>query len=308
MFIKKHRFTYPKIENNCINIGNLNLSGFDEAITHGILLIIRIGRSYNFYLPSLEDGDRFTGNVFSIFTSVKEYIYENGFLFIRQEINDYKGNWIIIEPNQFAWYLSRLTLSSRKESAPKIPYENNSNLKILDFKHSNGIFVKVNTLNYFIEYKYSHLEIMQLDGIMKNSNIFNSVILSYPLGERFFLDKVITSIYRKIQEIPHFCDDFSGYLCFCDSSCKLIKALKVGASVHTSKQLDYSYTVEFQEPIKNIKFIKQKNKKTSSDGNIPNFAVHIWFIETLEGELKYLLQGIGEYQFSLIIEKEDFKF
>ena len=303
MYIKQHNFTYPEMVNNTLKLENITLRNPDEVIVEGILLIIRIGNSYNFYLPSLGDDNQFNKNVFCIFNNIKEYIFKDGLLFIK-EGNSKKGNWVILEPNMFSCYLTRINLPRRKESLLRIPYSGETYVEILELPNSNGVFVDIGKEYYWIENRVSSLELTKIYGSIRSCKIYNTFILSYKNQEKFFENGNLSQPYPCIKEFNYQYDNFAAYLCFSDYTSNCIKSLKVGLTVPTSSNEKYLYTVEFEKPLRNIKFITRNVLKASQDINIPDFAIDIWKITYLSGKEMILLQGIGECQFTSIISKE----
>lgn len=305
MFIKKYHFTYPEVVDNTLQVGNIKLSNFSEVIIRDILLILRIGNSYNFYLPSIGDNDESSQNIVCIFNNIKDYVYKNNILFIKEGTKK-EGNWVIIEPNMFSHFLTRLNLSHKKECAPRIPYSGETCVNILDLTTSNGIFVNVDNFYYWIENKVSSLKLTKIYGSIKRCKLYDTMLVLYKNQENFFKNGNLSKPYSNIKEFNYPYDKFAAYLGFSDYDCEYIKCLQVGLTIPTYGNAQYSYTVEFKEPLKSIEFINRDNIELSEEPNFPNFAIDIWKITDLSGQEKFLLQGIGEYQFTLIKSKNIF--
>lgn len=305
MFIKQYHFTYPEVVNNTLQVGNIKLRNFDEVIIKGILLIIRIKNSYNFYLPSIGDNDESSQSIVCIFNNIKDYVYKNNILFIKEGTKK-KGNWVVIEPNMFSHGLTKFNLPHRKDCAPRIPYSGKTYVEIFDLTTSTGIFVDVDKNYYWIENKVFCLKLTKIDGFVKFCKIYDTMLVSYRNQENFFENGNFSKSYRCIQEFNYPYDKFAAYLGFSDCNCKCIKYLKVGLTIPSYGNLKYSYAIEFEEPLKNIHFVDRNVLNASHDTNLPDFAIDIWKITDLSGQEKFLLQGIGECKFTSIISKELF--
>lgn len=302
MFIKKHFFNYP-MSKDSVKVGTFKLEGFDEVSDDGVLLIEKRNGNYNFYLPSLDINDSSDVNIICIFSDIEEYVYENGLLFIKD--NDF---FVVIEPNSFCWKLKADCLTDRIESAPKIPCMKDSEITFFDFDFFHGIFIQVDEINYFIDLKNGRLGVKQIEGFLEPSKIFNTAIVSrdFPRFKYFFEDGIKIATFSAIKEFdcnfyPYIDPEhYTGYLCYNDLG--QIKALRIGIDAPNSSDFDYSYWVEFDKPLREIKFLS-RDVKSYVDDIIPRYAIDIWAIETIDYEKKYFLQEIGEKPFSKIVDK-----
>lgn len=307
MFIKKHFFNYP-MSKDYIKVGTFKLEGFDEVISDGVLLIEKKDGHYNFYLPSLEATDSLDVNIICIFSDVEEYVYENGLLFIKRKEDNGKFIFIVVEPNSFCWHLTEENLPKRMESAPKIPCMKDSEITFFDFDFFRGIFIQVDEINYFIDLKNGRLGLKQIEGFLEPSKIFNTAIVSrdFPKFKYFFEDGIKITTFSAIKEFdcnfyPYIDPEhYTGYLCYNDLG--QIKAIRIGIDAPNSSDFDYSYSVEFDKPLREIKFLS-RDVKSYVDDIIPRYAFDIWAIETIDYEKKYFLQEIGEKPFSKIVDK-----
>ena len=306
MFIKQHFFNYPRPSRGFFRLGRFALSGYDNISSEGVLLIEEKNGLYNFYLPTLKGSDfSFKDNILCVFSDIKEYIYQNGLLLVKKEDNN--GEYfIIIEPNSFCWYLTEQNLPQRIFSAPKIPCTKNSEVKFLNFNFLHGIFVSVNGTNYYIS-NNGKLSAQKVEGSIESSKMFNAAIISNKTGMAFFEDgKIVSNFYSRISEFKY--TDYSyissshyiGYWCY--NSSGQIEALRIGKTRPLLDDFDYSYSVDFDNPLKSIKFVKRIVISSIEECiHLPKFAIDLWAIETVDGEKKYLLQGIGEKNFSEIV-------
>lgn len=279
MFIKKHFFNYP-MSKESVQVGTFKLEGFDEVISDGVLLIEKRDGNHNFYLPSLDINDSSDVNIICIFSDIEEYVYENGLLFIKD--NDF---FVVIEPNSFCWKLKADCLADRIESAPKIPCTKDSKVTFLDFDFLHGIFVKIDNMNYFVNFYKGTLGIKKIEGIIKPSKIFNTVIVSsqFPNFKYFFEDGIKSSTFHSIEAFDIAPEHYTGYLCYNDLG--QIKALRIGMDIPNSSSS--SYSVEFDTPLRDIKFLG-RNINSSVEGGFSD----LWLIETIDYKKKVLLQEI----------------
>lgn len=306
MFVKKHFFNYP-ISKGSVKVGTFKLEGFDEVMTDGVLLIEKRDEHYNFYLPSLEATDSLDVNILCIFSNIEEYVYENELLFIKKEHNG-KFIFIVIEPNSFCWHLTEENLPEKLESAPKIPCMKDSEVTFFDFDFFHGIFIEIDKINYFINFNNGRLGVKKIEGFLEPSKIFNTVIVvsKFPNFKYFFEDGIKSTTFSAIKQFdsnfyPYIAPKhYTGYLCYNDLG--QIKALRIGMDIPNSSDFDYSYSVEFDKPLREIKFLN-RDVKSYVDGILPRYAVDIWAIETIDSEKKYFLQEIGENPFSKVVDK-----
>jgi len=239
----------------------------EEVIQHGLLLIIKKGGYYSFYLPKKSKENKISDEMICIFKKIEEYIYHKGLLLVKRQ--GYLATyWTMVVPKMLLDYLDSGVLNSRLEFAPTIHCKNKNNSKVKFLKQfdylNDAAIMQIDNKLYFVGIHISNqLVAIELDGTIEETKIFNTLKVINQSEEKFLnlgrSAEICFGPFAKIEkftpnEYPYIDEHFQGY--WGKNANNEIVGLIIGkdeTEYGFLKNTLYSYKTSFQTPVKEMK-------------------------------------------------------